>query len=462
LEESTSKIDVINSSAIVLQRCGHLRQGSKVQLRAFEDEALNTGATKLPSYVPRAIVISFVLQVAAIAILHTYRFRTTDNHFAFGWEMGCIGRALALGRGFSDPFCVPTGPSAWEPPLYPFLIGAVFSAFGIYSKAAAWVLLITNSAFASLTCIPVYFIARRIFFEPVAKISVWTWALLPYTWYWSIHWVWDTTISPFLLACIVWLGLELEVWDSLKGWLWFGLLSGVAALLNPSLLSFLPFAGLWIWYRRHRRGAKSFTGIVFAAAAFAVCLFPWLSRNYSTFGRLVFIRDDFGQQLRLGNGPGATGISMVNEQPNLNAAELERFQRMGELSYAEQRKHEAYNFIRENPGHFAVLSIKRFVYYWMGLPKNDEPLRLRLLRNSVFLASSVLALLGAFQALRRSRPGASLLAWLIFSYPAVYYFVYPHARYRHPIEPELVILIVFALCPSSRRNSETGTSAPAL
>jgi len=30
-------------------------------------------------------------------------------------------------------------------------------------------------------------------------------------------------------------------------------------------------------------------------------------------------------------------------------------------------------------------------------------------------------------------------------YPAVYYFVYPHARYRHPMEPELIILIVFLL-----------------
>ena len=28
---------------------------------------------------------------------------------------------------------------------------------------------------------------------------------------------------------------------------------------------------------------------------------------------------------------------------------------------------------------------------------------------------------------------------------AIYYFVYPHARYRHPIEPELTILIVFLM-----------------
>jgi hypothetical protein len=34
---------------------------------------------------------------------------------------------------------------------------------------------------------------------------------------------------------------------------------------------------------------------------------------------------------------------------------------------------------------------------------------------------------------------------LLLFYPAVYYFVFPHARYRHPIEPELTILVVYLL-----------------
>jgi len=35
--------------------------------------------------------------------------------------------------------------------------------------------------------------------------------------------------------------------------------------------------------------------------------------------------------------------------------------------------------------------------------------------------------------------GAWLFAGLILTYPTTYYFVFPHARYRHPIEPELII-----------------------
>ena len=397
-------------------------------------------------------MLSFVLQVAAIALLHTYRFRTTDNHFAFGWEMGCIGRSIALGRGFSDPFCLPTGPSAWEPPVYPYLIGGVFKVFGIYTNGSAWVLLIINCVFSALTCIPIYGIARRSFGELVARWSLWIWALLPYVWYWSVHWVWDTTISPFLLAVIFLVTLELQDWPGMRGWLWFGLLWGITALLNPSMLSFLPLAGIWAWYHRAKRGVTSIPGVIVASAVFFACVTPWLVRNYEAFGRFVFIRDDFGQQLRLGNGPYANGPSMVYLQPNLNAHELDRFRTMGELAYAEERKREAYDFIRSHPGRTALIDLKKFVYYWAGIPKTDAGIAIGMLRNAVFLASSVLVIWGAILAVIRRKPGAWLYVLLFVSYPAVYYFVYPHARYRHPIEPEMIITAVFLIVSAEKRR----------
>jgi hypothetical protein len=40
-------------------------------------------------------------------------------------------------------------------------------------------------------------------------------------------------------------------------------------------------------------------------------------------------------------------------------------------------------------------------------------------------------------------PGAELYLLLLLSYPTIYYITFPHPRYRHPIEPELLILIVF-------------------
>src|SRR5439155_24364433 len=65
------------------------------------------------------------------------------------------------------------------------------------------------------------------------------------------------------------------------------------------------------------------------------------------------------------------------------------------------------------------------------------------LKNSLFLASSVLAIWGLGLALRRRVPGGGLYALLLLVYPAVYYCVFPHPRYRHPIEPEMLILGVY-------------------
>jgi hypothetical protein len=136
---------------------------------------------------------------------------------------------------------------------------------------------------------------------------------------------------------------------------------------------------------------------------------------------------------------------MVYLQPNLNADELARFRSTGELAYAEQHKREAYDFIRQHLGRTAIIDLKKFFFYWTGIPKTDAPIAVSLLRNFVFLASSLLAIAGAILAIRQRRPGAWLFALLLLSYPTVYYFVYPHARYRHPMEPELVILAVFVV-----------------
>ena len=66
------------------------------------------------------VLIAFALRFGWIVVAHTYKFKTLDDNFSFGWEMGRIGRSLAQGQGFSNPFSGTTGPTAWEPPLYPF------------------------------------------------------------------------------------------------------------------------------------------------------------------------------------------------------------------------------------------------------------------------------------------------------------------------------------------------------
>jgi len=251
------------------------------------------------------VLIAFALRFGWIVVAHTYKFKTFDENFSFGWEMGRIGRSLAQGQGFSNPFSGATGATAWEPPLYPFLIAGVFRLFGIYTHASALVLLTINSLFSALTCIPIFLIARRCFDEKLAIWTAWLWAVMPPVMYWCTRWVWETSLAALLLALIFWLTLDLEEKDGPIPWIQFGLLWGIAALANTSLLAFLPASGLWAAYRRWKRGKASLTGVVLSGLVFVACIAPWLTRNRRTLG-VTSLRSNFGAELRIGMVPART------------------------------------------------------------------------------------------------------------------------------------------------------------
>jgi 4-amino-4-deoxy-L-arabinose transferase-like glycosyltransferase len=399
------------------------------------------------------VSIALILRVGWIVLGHTYKFKPTDDNFGFGFEMGRIAASVASGHGFSNPFGPATGPTAWEPPLYPYLTAGVFMALGIYSKVSAFVLLVLNSIFSSLTCIPIFRIAQRMFSEKVAVGSAWAWALLPNVMFWCTRYVWETSLSALLVAAIFWLTLTLEEREGLWPWVEFGVLWGISALNSPTLLSFLPAAGLWAWHRRIKAGKKSLPGIVFASIIFFACITPWLVRNYRVLGKFIFIRDNFGAELRLGNGPGADGTLMIYLDPMHDLYAMRQFQAMGELSYIAMRKQQAVAYIKADYARFSGLCVRRFICYWAGPPKATEPEWLGPAKNSLFLASSVLALWGLGRALRQRRRGAWLLLWLMLLYPAVYYGVYSILRYRHPIEPLITILCVFVLTEAGRKST---------
>ncbi len=190
------------------------------------------------------VIIAFAVRVLWIALAHTYRIRTNEHNFAFGWEIGRIAYSLAHGMGFSSPFGGNTGPSAWTAPVYPWIVSLAFRLFGSYSRAAAFAMLTFNSLVAALTCWTIYRTALRVFNRTVALWSGWIWALLPYTVFWSVKWIWETSLSAFLLSLLFMLTVEMEGDARLSSWMGYGLLWGVQALTNPAAVSFLPFAGM--------------------------------------------------------------------------------------------------------------------------------------------------------------------------------------------------------------------------
>jgi hypothetical protein len=91
--------------------------------------------------------------------------------------------------------------------------------------------------------------------------------------------------------------------------------------------------------------------------------------------------------------------------------------------------------------------LKRAVYFWVGNPQETllGTWNLAPARHLAFFLSALAAFVGLGLCLRNRIPGAFLFACLLIIYPIPYYIAHPSPRYRHPIEPEMVLLIVYLL-----------------
>jgi len=394
------------------------------------------------------VAVAFFARIALMTFGHTYRFNPRMDLFGFGWETGRIARAIAEGQGFSNPFHGITGPTAWIAPAYPYFLAGVFKIFGVYSDASAWVALAVNSIFSALTCATIYYIGREVFGAQsrVPVWAAWVWALLPSQMFWAIRFPWETSLSAYLLSVVVLLMLRHEAEARLSHWLAFGGLWGAIALSSPALLTLLPFFGIW-WLFRQPDRARSFRYAVIAAALFLAINAPWVVRNHTVFGKWIPIRGNFGAEFRMGNGPGATGMWMFWLHPTQDPVEFERYQRMGEVSYVAERKREAFDWVRSNPGRFAQITAKRVLLYWAGIPRSElvAGFDIRDLSEAAFFCSSALSFVGLVLMFRRSLRGSFIFAVSLLVYPVIYYLTFPHERYRHPIEPLMVLLALYPI-----------------
>lgn len=404
-------------------------------------------SSKPPRFSPRrillwAMLVGLAVRLAAMPFTFSDLRDPGRNYFRFGWESGQVAAAVASGHGYSSPLPTPTGPSAWLPPVFPLLLAGMFRAFGIFSAASAFVILLLNSIFSVLTCIPVYFIARHSFGEPAAKFAAWGWSLFPYAVYYSVGRVWSDCLGALLFALAFLTALRLGEESRLRDWLTWGALWGLLALTNPAVLAALPFLLGWIVVRSHPR----VTYLLLMLFVAFVVVGPWMIRNYRVFHRVIPLRDNFWMEMRFGNTGDLSEIIPDWAHPSTNAQEQAEFARLGELAYNQEKKQLVTEFVKQHPTQFAGLCLRRISNFWTGYwSLNREFLEAEPFTypNMVFVTgTSVITFFGLWMAWRRRLPVAPYVLVLIF-FPLVYYLTHSELEYRHPIEPLMVALAAF-------------------
>ena len=389
-------------------------------------------------------------------------------------ETGNIAFSIAQGRGFGSPYWQETGPTAWLTPVYPYLVAGAYRIFGIHTPHAFFAIVLLNILCSTATCIPIFYVGKRLGGFTVASVAAWLWAIFPNAWIIPFEWVWDTSLSALLMATILWATFGLADGDapvpdrdsrsapanttsrtSWPGWLAYGLLWGFALMTNPSLGVMLPFLIGWAVYRilrlhEQNQGRALLKGPTLAIGIAILCCAPWSVRNYLVFHRFIPLRSNFAFELWLGNNENFDPQSQIMPPANPEREEIRNYIRMGETAFMQDKWNKAVRFMRSHAKLEVILFKTRFVAMWTGMEKPvDGFLDSDSLLTRIALLSNFLAAIGAFGGiivlfLRRSPYGFPLAAFPIV-FPVVYYVTHASLRYRHPIDPVVMLLTAVAM-----------------
>lgn len=356
-------------------------------------------------------------------------------------EFARIAWAMVSGYGYSSPWAnTPLAPTAVEPPVYSFLLAGIFKLAGTYTYISLWIGIGLNAVLSAITGVLILRIGKRDFGTPVGILAAWVWSCWLYEAAVAIR-LWESSLAALLLVAALWWLPDLARSPRPGSWITFGLLAGMAALTNTTLLALFPLFLFWAWFASQRQGNRSSKLALAAIAVFLCTLLPWTVRNYETFRRLMPLRDNFGLELWIGNHVGATEERQYPSAfPILDPTE---YNQMGEIVFMESKRNLAVQFIREHPGSFLQLSFRRFVRFWVT-PE-----------GSAWPCISLLAWIGLWLAIRREPLRFAPYAVVVLVFPAIYYVTHTFPTYRHPIEPTLLLCAAYGLMEAGKQISLT-------
>lgn len=404
-------------------------------------------------------LVGLAIRFSILAITYRDFLAPGRDHWEFGYELGKIAASIVNGHGFANPYWSQTGPTALLTPVYPVILSLVFRLFGVYSSSSALVFGGLNCIFSTITCIPIFFIAKRNFGVQVAALAVWLWALHPYAINFSTTTMWYHSFLALLLTLLFWIGLLLQASDYWVSWLCFGLLWGFTALVNPVVLGTMPFLLGWTSRQLARSQKHWKEPLIVGIVGMVVVIAPWLIRNDLTFHKPVFLKDGFWMEACVGNAGNTLHWWNGECQPSGTKTSKARdeFARVGELAFMNNRRRQTLTTIEARPDLFVIRSLRRVLFCWTGYwsldPRylREEPLDPE---NMFFLSSvSLLSLSGLRILIVRNRTLAISYIIVLVIFPLVYYITHLDPGFRHPLDPFMTILAAATLSRWRRLRS---------
>ncbi len=218
-------------------------------------------------------------------------------------------------------------------PLYPAFLGIIHYITGGEPYRTATIL---QSILSAFTCVIIFLLTRDSWGEKIGLTAGIIAILAPDLILYNAYLLTET-LFIFEVSLLVYCLYKHS--DKLLGWIVTGLLLGLAALTRPTILFFLPFLFLWIYFIKK---VKIYKLLLIPLITFVV-ITPWTVHNSIVSGSFGFVRNDGPVNLFIGNSENATGKDCyLEDDPRFNS----------ELSETEKNSkcyREVFNFISKNP-----------------------------------------------------------------------------------------------------------------
>lgn len=263
-----------------------------------------------------------------------------------GGEYYRIATAIVEGRGFSDPFGYPSGPTAWMPPVYCYFLAGLILLIGNRFVESLVVLLLKGLVLFSTGLLVCEFgkdnahrasRASRLFFLTLLSFLNFGWL------YQFTH---DSWLIMLLVNLILVFGYRLLQHDQSTGWyLKWGLLGGITALTQPILSSAWFILTLWASLRRKSRT------ILVACLPFAAFVGIWVGRNHVVFDRIILVKSNLWFDVYQANCSDPDGVidELSFGSHPYNQGPYGLFGQIGESQYLDLEREKALACLADNP-----------------------------------------------------------------------------------------------------------------
>lgn len=358
-----------------------------------------------------------------------------------GAEHFCITKALVSGRGFADPFCIGSGPTAWMSPLLAWLTAGLLLISG---KSLIFTVTITvilqNISLILCACL----VLDLAYEKKLLPLSFWSLVVSLFIYFQG--WFEITHDHWLILLCATLLLRQLRYQTdrpTRRQQVWHGITAGLAALCNPVLA--LAWAAAYI----AAAGRKVLLPLAIAASIVS----PWIIRNAIVFQQFIPIKS---------SAPFEMYQSLIIEPKGLTTFEASghihpwssdgkaraEYLALGEAKFLARKNTLFWEFATHHPGIFFDKLHNRFlsatvVYVPFNLGKLHLPISLflqRLYHPIAFLSFFCLVIWGAWH---RKPERIIMVLYLVFLAP--YVVVSYYERYAFPLLGIKILLFIYAV-----------------